>query len=111
MSNSISVVELSAALRDGAAALRSITMLQPVDGEGGKLFPATYAGGKYATEKRRVPDRQEPVECVVLNSVQSESNHAELALLDAVRPVKICLPSSKSISRKPTHNFEKICRN
>jgi len=92
MSNSISVVELSAALRDGAAALRSITMLQPVEGEGGKLFPATYAGGKYATEKRRVPDRQEPVECVVLNSVQSESNHAELALLDAVRRGHISLP-------------------
>ncbi len=92
MSKTLSVAALSAAISGGAAALRSITTLQPVEGEGGKVFPATYAGGKYATEKRRVPDRPEPIDCVVLDSVQSESNHAELALLDAVQRGDISLP-------------------
>ena len=96
MSDSLSLAELSAAVSGGAAALRSITILQPVEGEGGKVFPATYAEGKYATEKRRLaasdggPERE--VDCVLLNSVQSEANHAELALLDAVRRGQIQLP-------------------
>jgi CRISPR-associated protein Csb1 len=54
MSEMLSLAGLSAAIRGGAAALRSITILQPVEGEGGKVFPATYSGGKYAYEKRRL---------------------------------------------------------
>ncbi|EIM00772.1 CRISPR-associated protein [Rhodanobacter denitrificans] len=56
------------------------------------MFPATYEGGKYATEERRLPEREAPVSCVVLNSVQSEANHAELALLDAWDDKEIPLP-------------------
>ncbi len=96
MSDSLSLAELSAAVSGGAAALRSITVLQPVEGEGGKVFPATYAEGKYATEKRRLPASaglpEREVDCVLLNSVQSEANHAELALLDAMRRGLIQLP-------------------
>ncbi len=78
-----------------AAALRSVTTLQPIEGEGGKVFPSTYAGGKYATEKRRIRDdegKEREVECVLLNSVQSESNAAELALLNAIERGQIALP-------------------
>jgi CRISPR-associated protein Csb1 len=95
MSAELSLPELTAAVSGSAAALRSITTLQPIEGEGGKIFPATYAGGKYATETRRVRsgDGQETtVDCVLLNSVQSEANHAELALLDAVERGRIQLP-------------------
>jgi CRISPR-associated protein Csb1 len=95
MSETLSLAELSAAITGGAAALRSITTLQPAEGEGGKVFPATYADGKYATEKRRLRSEdgsEREVDCVLLNSVQSEANHAELALLDAVERGMIELP-------------------
>jgi CRISPR-associated protein Csb1 len=94
VSDTFNVAALSAAISGGAAALRSITKLQPVEGEGGRLFPATFAGGRYATEKRRLREdgTERDVECVLLNSVQSEANHAELALLGAVERGEIKLP-------------------
>ncbi|MCX6619842.1 MAG: type I-U CRISPR-associated RAMP protein Csb1/Cas7u, partial [Acidobacteria bacterium] len=91
----LSLAGLSDAISGGAAALRSITILQPVEGEGGKVFPATYSGGKYAYEKRRLrgdDGGEREVECVLLNSVQSEANHAELALLQAIERKQITLP-------------------
>ena len=95
MPDKLSLAALSAAVAGSAAAFRSITKLQPIEGEGGKMFPATYAGGKYATEKRRLPledGSEREVECVLLNSVQSEANAAELALLSAVERKQIKLP-------------------
>ncbi len=95
MSEMLSLAGLSAAISGGAAALRSITILQPVEGEGGKVFPATYSGGKYASEKRRLSGddgSEREVDCVLLNSVQSEANHAELALLQAIEREQISLP-------------------
>jgi CRISPR-associated protein Csb1 len=58
-----------------------VTEYQPAGGPGDKVFPPTYEAGKYAVEKR-VIDGQ-PVDCVVLDSVQSQANRMELALLDA----------------------------
>jgi CRISPR-associated protein Csb1 len=80
------------AIAGSAAAFRCRQKLQPAGGEGSPVFPATYEGGKYATEERRLPDREVPVPCVVLNSVQSEANHVELALLDAWDDKEIPLP-------------------
>jgi len=74
---------LQHAVAGSAAAFRSVTILQPVGGAGDKIFPPTYSGGTYATEKRRVPDHDEPVDCILLDSVQSQANRMELALLDA----------------------------
>jgi CRISPR-associated protein Csb1 len=56
------------------------------------VFPATYEGGKYATENRVVPGEAEPVACILLDSVQSQANRMELALLDAWRDGRITLP-------------------
>jgi CRISPR-associated protein Csb1 len=95
MSEALSLAELSAAVSGAAAAFRSITILQPIEGEGGKVFPATYAQGRYAVEKRRLKNddgTEREVECVLLNSVQSEANHAELALLEAIERGHIQLP-------------------
>lgn len=96
MSDLLNLAVLSAAVSGSAAALRSITTLQPVEGEGGKVFPATYSGGKYAEETRRWKgadgEAEREVRCVLLNSVQSEANHAELALLAAVERGRIQLP-------------------
>src|SRR5438270_560912 len=110
MSDVLTLAELSAAIRGGAAALRSINVLQPVEGEGGKVFPATYSGGKYAYEKRRLPGEnggEREVECVLLNSVQSEANHAELALLDAVERGQIKLPLIEVDFREANRQFKK----
>ncbi len=83
------------ALRDAVAgsgaALRRITKLQPAGGIGDKVFPPTYEGGKYAFEKRIV-EGGGTVDCVLLNSVQSEANHMELALLEAQRSGLLELP-------------------
>ena len=72
---------LHAAVAGTAAAFRCITEYQPAGGPGDKVFPPTYAGGKYAVEERIIGDRK--ASCVILDSVQSEANHMEMALLDA----------------------------
>ncbi len=77
--------KLRDAVAGDAVALRSITNLQPADGEGGKVFPPTYAVAssaehKYAIEERQVGDRV--VTTVLLDSVASQANRAELALLE-----------------------------
>ena len=80
--------QLREAVRGGAVALRSRTELQPADGPGGKVFPPTYAvsgSHKYAVETRQVHDPESgdrEVQTVLLDSVASQANRAELALLE-----------------------------
>ncbi len=81
----LSFESLQAAVAGGAVALRSIMRLQPADGPGGKVFPPTFAvaaaaENKYAIEERQVGDQV--VTTVLLDSVASQANRAELALLD-----------------------------
>src|SRR5690606_9659985 len=75
-----------------AAAIRCRSKLQPAAGEGTKVFPPTHSGGVYATEQRRLPNREQPVECVLLDSVQSQANRIEEALQRAVDDGDIELP-------------------
>lgn len=85
------------AVGGSAAAFRSRVTLQPAGGVGDKVFPPTYSGAVYATEKRQVADRSESgtfklVECVLLDSVQSQANRIEEALQDAVDEKRISIP-------------------
>ena len=87
------------ALAGRAAAFRCVTEYQPAGGPGAKVFPPTYEGGKYATEDRVDPSRIDPetkkpavVPCVLLDSVQSQANRMELALLKAIERNEIKLP-------------------
>ena len=82
---------LKDALSGTAAAFRCVTDYQPTGGQGDKVFPPTYEGGKYATEERKAPTG-EVRQCVLLDSVQSQANRMELALLEAHRAGKIQLP-------------------
>ena len=75
-----------------AAAFRCVTDYQPAGGPGDKVFPPTYEGGKYATEKRIDPKTRERKPCVLLDSVQSQANRMELALLEAHRAGRVTLP-------------------
>ncbi len=84
------------ALRDAvagaAAAFRCVTDYQPAGRPGDKVFPPTYEGGKYATEERIDPETGGIKPCVLLDSVQSQANRMELALLEAHRAGKVTLP-------------------
>lgn len=71
---------LSAAVK-GATAIRSRVRMQPVAGEGTAVMPPTYEGGKYAVGKAKV--NGEEVETVALDSVASQANRSEEALLAA----------------------------
>jgi CRISPR-associated protein Csb1 len=92
MSKALTLKEVQEAVTGKAAAFRCVTEYQPAGGPGDKVFPPTYEGGKYATEKRRLPGETEPVDCVLLDSVQSQANRMELALLDAWERERISLP-------------------
>jgi len=100
MPTSLTIQQLRDAVARSAAAFRCMTEYQPAGGPGDKVFPPTYEGGKYATEKRYIPDPQDPgdlsksrvADCVLLDSVQSQANRMELALLDAWEAGRIDLP-------------------
>lgn len=83
---------LKATVTSHAAAFRSRRRLQPAGGEGDKVFPPTFAGAVYAEELRRIPGRDQPVHCVLLDSVQSQANRMELALQEAIDAKAIEMP-------------------
>jgi CRISPR-associated protein Csb1 len=78
---------------DNAAAFRRCRKLQPAGGAGDKIFPPTYPGKEgpiHVFERRRI-DGQDVV-CVLIDSVQSQANRLEEALLTAARAGHIRLP-------------------
>jgi CRISPR-associated protein Csb1 len=78
------------------AALRRRQRLQPVGGEGDKIFPPTYPGEGRNAPPRHVYERRRndgtEVWCVLLDSVQSQANRLEEALLAALRDRSIEMP-------------------
>lgn len=95
MTEAFDLKKLQRAFDDGCVAIRAVRRLQPVGGPGDKVFPPSYgvddrAPHKYATEKRRIGGAE--VETVVLDSVQSQANRLELALLEAWRRREIAIP-------------------
>ena len=92
MAESLTLDILKQSVAGQAAAFRCRRRLQPAGGEGDKVFPPTFAGAVYAFEKRRMPGRDEPVSCVLLDSVQSQANRMEMALQEAIEAGEIKLP-------------------
>jgi CRISPR-associated protein Csb1 len=92
MSDQLTLAELQRAAAGNAAAFRCRRRLQPAGGDGDKVFPPTFAGAVHAVEQRRVPGRDEPVTCVLLDTVQSQANRMEQALQDAVDASRITIP-------------------
>ncbi len=84
---SLTLSDLSAAVHS-ASAIRARLRLQPAGGPGAKVFPPTYVSDdnrdhgetRYATESRRVDGQDAP--CALLDSVASQANRMEEALLD-----------------------------
>ena len=92
MTEKLSFDRLKDAVAGTAAAFRCRRRLQPAGGEGDKVFPPTFAGAVYAVEKRRVPGHETAVDCVLLDSVQSQANRMELALQEAIEERRIKIP-------------------
>lgn len=90
MTEQLTLDDLKQAVAGYAAAFRCVTDYQPAGGPGDKIFPPTYEGGKYATETRHIDGLD--TYCVLVDSVQSQANRMELALLDARRAGRIDLP-------------------
>ena len=92
---SLDLDTLTHAVAGGAAAIRTVTRLEPAGGPGDKVFPPTYvkernATTKYALESRHVDGRK--VETVLLDSVASQANRLEEALLEGWRRKELAFP-------------------
>ncbi|SIS74415.1 type I-G CRISPR-associated RAMP protein Csb1/Cas7g [Alicyclobacillus vulcanalis] len=78
------------------AAIRRRQRLQPVGGKGDKIFPSTYPGEfqndppKHVFERRMIEG--EEVWCALVDSVQSQANRMEEALLEVVRQGGLPVP-------------------
>jgi CRISPR-associated protein Csb1 len=81
---------IQSAVAGSAAAFRCRADYEPAGGVGDKVFPPTYEGGRYATEDRLFEG--ETIACVLLDSVQSQANRMEFALLEAWEVGRIALP-------------------
>lgn len=90
MNESLSLEKLKAAVSGNNSAVRIVVRLQPAGGPGSKVFPPTHSGGVYAWEMRRIGN--EVVPTVLLDSVQSQANRMEQALLEALHANKLKLP-------------------
>jgi len=79
-----------------SAAIRRVQRLQPAGGPGDKLFPPTYPGernndpARHVFEPRRIGGQD--VRCVLIDSVQSQANRLEEALLGTLRDGRIAMP-------------------
>lgn len=93
MSKKLALDLLKQACTTNGAAIRIRTKLLPVGGSDDKVFPPTYAGDKhavYAVETRRIDGRE--VRTVLLDSVQSQANRMEDALLQSIEEKRLQIP-------------------
>jgi CRISPR-associated protein Csb1 len=94
MAGELKLQELSDLVTGTGVAIRVRQRLQPAGGPGDKVFPPTYATGdkalRYAGETRRVDGNDVPT--VLLDSVASQANRIEEALLAAWEEKAIDFP-------------------
>lgn len=92
--NKLDIDLLRSLVEHAGVAIRVRQKLQPAGGQGDKVFPPTYATGdktlKYATETRRIDGAD--VLCVLLDSVASQANRVEEALLAAWEAKSLMFP-------------------
>lgn len=90
----LSLEKLRKLVAGEGVAIRVRQRLQPAGGAGDKIFPPTYATGeqklKYAVEVRRMDGKDVP--CVLLDSVASQANRMEEALLAAWQSGQLTFP-------------------
>lgn len=95
MSESLDLSRLQRAVAGEVAAIRCVVRLQPAGGPGDKVYPPTYATERSATTKYAVEPRRAggiDVQTVLLDSVASQANRLEEALLAAWEDQRISFP-------------------
>ena len=109
--------DLKQAVSGTAAGIRSITRLEPLGGPADKLYPPTFGDAvrlpvpvgevreerrktKYALEWRRIAGTAKL--CVVLDSVASQANRMEVALLDGYDRGEWISPTQNTMTRRST---------
>jgi CRISPR-associated protein Csb1 len=92
---------LREAVAGDVAGVRCVTTFEPLGGPQDKVFPPTYGVGerelRYAVEqrmRRSADGSPKPEWSVVLDSVASQANRAELALLEAIRDGRLPVPAT-----------------
>ena len=86
-----------------ASALRLIVRLKPANADG-IVYPPTYEGGEHIFRPAWIDGKER--QAVLLDSVQSQANRIELAILDAHRRGKINYPDIKLLVNASTGNEE-----
>lgn len=113
---SLTYDRLHAAVMGEAVGIRGRLELEPLGGPGDKIFPPTYgtpdsAETRYAVEDRVVMgvEGATTVRSVVLDSVASQANRFELALLDAIRAVQLAAPvTSVDFAERELYGIDRI---
>ncbi len=91
--NNVQIEEFSSIV-DNASAIRRIRKLQPVGGQGDYISPPTYLDNEKPThvfETRRINNNN--ITCVLLDSVQSQANRFEEALLAGISSDEFQIPN------------------
>ena len=95
----LAVEQIEKAVEGTAAAFRCVAEYEPAGGPEAPIFPPTYEGGKYALVgfRKLRPENAEEADIleadrVLVDSVQSQANRMELALLRAWEEGNIPLP-------------------
>lgn len=114
MTKALTLDVLERAVASGAAGIRAVSRLQPLGGNGDKLFPPTFGDKvqvrlpngetqttKYAVEERRIGG--ESVLCVLLDSVASQANRMEEALQRAWDDGRVRFPIVRVNFTAATH--------
>lgn len=108
--DALTYTALREAVAGSAAGFRSVTRLEPLGGPDDKLFPPTFGDSvrlpvpigedreerrrtKYAVEWRRIGGESKL--CVLLDSVASQANRMELALLDGYEREELRFPFAR----------------
>jgi CRISPR-associated protein Csb1 len=90
------VIERLSAIVENDAAIRRVLEMQPAGGQGDKIAPPTYLGSgrgegaRHAFEHRRVGDAN--VLTALVDSVASQANRLEVALVDLLRERSVHVP-------------------
>lgn len=115
---SLSYADLRNSTAGEAVGIRCRTTLEPLGGALDKVFPPTYstaegAKTKYALEQRYIPSANggAPVaaQSVILDSVASQANRLEGALLEAIRAGELSVPVT-SVDFRPVEELEGLGR-
>lgn len=110
--------QLRSGVAGEAVGIRARTLFEPLGGPGDKVFPPTYGAGitpetRYAVEERLVPSANggagTVASSVVLDSVASQANRFELALLETIRRGDLAVPVT-SVDFRPASGLEGLDR-